>query len=263
MLGARNEANGVSVDEFPHHRNLDSSAAACNVVALPPVRGGIELWWIVLDRSHDEMAELYRSLSAEEMARAQRFGTEPLRQRWVVGRAALRLLLGAVLGIEPASVSLVRGRRGRPELAGRPFDFNVSHTCGMALIGIGRALPAGLRIGVDVEHGERQVNADRLATKFMSARERADLAPLPADERRRGFLRRWTAKEAMSKATGDALAAPFRRLEVSVDGGLALTSGPPPYLPEDWTLSLVTMPGGFLATVAVWESPHHLDAGSS
>jgi 4'-phosphopantetheinyl transferase len=96
------------------------------------------------------------------------------------------------------------------------------------------------------------VNADGLSRKFLSPPEQATLSPLPADERRRAFLRVWTCKEAMSKATGDALAAPLRHLEVSQSGGLSLVAGPAPYTPSDWSLHAVDMPGGFLATVAVW-----------
>ena len=255
--------NRVSVDDFPLPSNLDSPAAAGKAIALPPIPAGIKLWWITLDRPEEEVAELARTLSSEEMARAGRFGTEPLRRRWIVGRSALRMLLGEVLGVAPSAVALVRGRRGRPELAGASLDFNVSHTRGMALIGIADALPAGMRIGVDVEHGQRKVNADGLSRKFLSERERAGLAAMPADERRRGFLRLWTCKEAMSKATGDALAAPFRRLDVSLDRGLSLVAGPPPYTPADWALHAAVMPDGFLATVALWDATRPGNAGSA
>jgi len=246
--------NRVSVDDFPPPGNLDRPAAASTAIVLPPIPRGIRLWWATLDRPEDEVAELARSLSREEVARAARFGTEPLRRRWIVGRSTLRLLLGEILGIGPSAVALARGRRGRPELAEASLDFNMSHTCGMALIGIADALPAGMRIGVDVEHAQRRVNVDGLSRKFLTERERALLAPLPEDMRRRGFLRLWTCKEAMSKATGDALAAPFRRLDVSLDGGPALAAGPAPYTPADWTLHAAAMPDGFLATVAIWQS---------
>lgn len=255
--------NGVSVDDFPQPGKLDSPSAAGNVVALPPVASGIELWWAALDRPGDEVKELSSSLSIEELARARRFGTETLSQRWIVGRATLRLLLGRALGIAPSAVALARGRRGRPELAEASIDFNVSHTCGKALIGIGDALPPGLRIGVDVEHGERSVNADGLSRKFLSEHEQALLAPMTAEQRRREFLRLWTCKEAMSKATGDALSAPFRRLHVSIDEGLALVAGPPPYLPADWALHAAAVPDGFLATVAVWRSDRSSNSRSS
>ena len=250
----QNMGNRVSVDDFPQPGNLDNPAAAGNVVALSPIAGGIKLWWVTLDRPEDEVAELARTLSAGEIERSRRFGTESLRRRWIVGRATLRRTLGSLLGIEPAAVALARGRRGRPELADAALDFNVSHTRGIALIGIGDTLPAGMRIGVDVEHSQRQVNADGLARKFLSENEQTRLAPMTADERRHDFLRLWTCKEAMSKATGDALSAPFRRLDVSLAGGPVLVAGPPPYIPADWALHSAAVPDGFLATVALWRS---------
>ena len=258
MIGRQDMENGVSVDDFLHPRNLDSARAASDAVALPPIAAGVTLWWVGLERPASEVAQLALTLSAEERARAQRFGTEALRQRWIAGRGSLRMLLGQALAVAPAAVNLVRGRRGRPQVAGHAtLDFNVSHTRGMALIGIADALPAGMRLGVDVEHGERRVNADGLSRKFLTERERVALAPLADDPRRRGFLRLWTCKEAMSKATGDALSAPFRQLDVAIDGGLTLLGGPPPYVPAHWQLHPVAMPDGFLATVAIWQSAGH------
>ena len=88
--------------------------------------------------------------------------------------------------------------------------------------------------------------------KFLTERERSILAPLDGDARRRGFLRLWTCKEAMSKATGDALQAPFREIDVSVADGLQLRAGPPPYTPEQWRLFPAGVADDLLATVAVW-----------
>jgi 4'-phosphopantetheinyl transferase len=192
-------------------------------------------------------------LSPTEHARAARFGTDLLRQRWIAGRATLRFLLGSALGIEPGVVQLRHGPRGRPEIAGTGApDFNVSHTGDTALIGIGVRLGAGERIGVDIERADRSVNADGLARKFLGERERAALAPLDADARRLCFLRLWTCKEAMSKATGDALSAPFRELEVAFDEGPRLVAGPDPYTPERWQLHAIGVPEDLIATVAIW-----------
>jgi 4'-phosphopantetheinyl transferase len=255
--------NGVSVDDFRQPGNSVNSAAACDYAALlPPVTSQISLWWVALDRPCDDWLEIAGALSAEERARAERFGTELLKQRWIAGRATLRLLLGRVLGIAPASVPLTRGRRGRPELAAAPIDFNVSHTQGMALIAIADVASKKMRIGVDVEHREREVNADGLSRKFLSESERAGMAAMAPEQRRHRFLRLWTCKEAMSKATGDALAAPFRHLEVSIDSGLKLVAGPTPYLPRDWALHSAGVPEGFLATVAIWRSAPTNDTGS-
>ena len=166
----------------------------------------------------------------------------------------MRLLLGRELDIDPSQVPLRRGVRGRPELdlPDAP-DFNVSHTASVALIGIGAGLKRGERIGVDIERADRAVNADGLARRVLTERERADLAQLDAEARRRRLLRLWTCKEAMSKATGDALSAPFRRIDVDLSDGTRLSAGPPPYVPEQWRLFAADVPQAFIATVAVWQ----------
>jgi len=214
----------------------------------------VHLWWCGLERRTDEFDSIASLLSPAESARAERFGTDALKVRWIAGRAALRVVLGRTLGVDPAAVAIRRGLRGRPELAdaGSGIDFNVSHTRGVALIAIARDLGEGTRIGVDIEHRDREIGADRLARKFLTPREQAILADFAPDMRRQRFLRHWTCKEAMSKATGDGLAAPFRRLDVEISDAPRLVEGPPPYLPVHWSLFYAEVPDEWLATVALW-----------
>ncbi|MFO1313323.1 MAG: 4'-phosphopantetheinyl transferase superfamily protein [Burkholderiales bacterium] len=212
---------------------------------------GVRVFACELARGGADVAALERTLSAEEIARAARFGRPDLRDRYVVGRATLRALLAEALGLAPAHVPIVRGRRGRPMVRGGTIDFNVSHTSGTAVF----CLAHSVRVGIDIEHRDRAVNVDGVARKFMSPREQATIAGLAGDARRHALLRLWTCKEAMSKATGDALSAPFRRLDVQSAPELALASGPPPYDPGRWRLLPVDVPGGFFTTVAVWHEP--------
>jgi 4'-phosphopantetheinyl transferase len=245
----------VSLDDLSAAGNPDHDFG--DPVSLPVVVPAVSLWWCSLARSDADYTRLADTLSAAEHDRAARFGTDELRRRWTTGRGTLRALLGRELGIAPEAVTLRRGRRGRPELgdsSGR-VDFNVSHTRGIALVAIARGLPEATRIGVDVEHEDRDVGADRLATKFLTPREQATIKPLDAQGRRYRFLRHWTCKEAMSKATGDGLAAPFRQLDVDLGARPRLVAGPPPYDPVDWTLHVVDAPAGFLATMAIWRDP--------
>ena len=212
---------------------------------------GVDVWTCELARAADDVAALATILSDGERARAARFGRPDLRDRYVVGRATLRVILAAQIGVAPAEVAIARGRRGRPQVDhdhARDLDFNVSHTQGTALIGVTR----GQRIGVDIEHRDRTLNVEGVARKFMTAREQATLARMDDGERRRALLRLWTCKEAMSKATGDALSAPFRKLDVSAGDTLDLVDGPAPYSPGSWRLLPVEVPGGYLATVALW-----------
>lgn len=257
----RARAASVRLDSAqPHRASVDTPSPS----AVEPSRAlprelasdvpGIRFWWGPLDRTPEEVARDAASLSDAERLRAQRFGTDALRHRWIAGRTTLRKVLGAVLGIAPAEVAIRRGTRGRPELvdASAGIDFNVSHTQNVAVIGIARGLDADARIGVDVEANDRIVGADRLARKFLTAREQATLAGLSFEQRRERFLRYWTCKEAMSKATSDGLSAPFRCLDVEIGEALRLADGPPPYDPPRWELRTIDVPPGWLATLAIW-----------
>jgi len=214
----------------------------------------VHLWWCRLECRAEDIDSIASLLSPAESARAERFGTDALKIRWIAGRAALRTALGHTLGVDAAAVTIRRGVRGRPELAdaGSGIDFNVSHTRDVALIAIARGLAEGTRVGVDIEHRDREVGADRLARKFLTPREQATLADLAPVMRRQRFLLHWTCKEAMSKATGDGLAAPFRRLDVEISDPPCLLDGPPPYVPIHWSLSYADVPDEWLATVALW-----------
>lgn len=225
---------------------------------LAPVVDDVSLWWCELDVAPESIAGLTAILSPAEHARAARFGTDALRERWIAGRASLRKILGLALHVPPAAVPIVRGRRGRPELGGADagLDFNVSHTGHVALIGLRRTRGRNVRIGVDVERADRVLGSDRLARKFLTSAERKTVEEREADERRRAFLRFWTCKEAMSKATGDGLLAPFRHIEVDLRTAPRLVAGPAPYLPPDWTLLTAPVPDGHFATVALWDPTH-------
>ncbi|HEX4882747.1 MAG TPA: 4'-phosphopantetheinyl transferase superfamily protein [Casimicrobiaceae bacterium] len=225
-------------------------AAAAAPVRLPEPTGDVRLWWCSTNADDDALEALRSWLSPEERQRSARFGSAALARRYIVGRASLRYVLGGLLGERPADVRIERGRRGRPRLRGGEIDFNVSNTRSVALVGT--TASASVRIGVDVEHGDRAVNHAGLARKFCTPAEAAALAGLDDDARRLRFLRLWTCKEAMSKATGDALSAPLRRLGVSTAPRLCLAEGPPPYVPADWTLHEADVPAGYIATVALW-----------
>jgi len=241
----RNSDRTATEYVIPH-----DSILATQMRTMAPVAANVTLWWCDLDAIASGTEPIDALLAPAERTRAARFGNETLRGRWIAGRGALRTALGLALGLPPAEVDIRRGARGRPELAspvGAP-DFNISHTNGVAVIGIAR----GARIGIDVERSDRAVGADRLARKFLAPAEQAALAGLADEERRARFLKYWTCKEAMSKATGDGLIAPFARLCVDLQR-LQLLDGPPPYTPTAWTLHSAAASPPYLVTVALWQ----------
>ncbi len=227
------------------------------IVPLPVIFSStIALWWCDLDLRRAGITAWLPWLSAGEKLRAARFGSELLRQRYVAGRTALRWILAQRLGLESAAVPLQVARHGRPQLSGpHRSDFNVSHTGGFALIALLEQGSRPRRIGIDLERADRKPNVDRLSRKVLADTERKSLEVDSGAERNRRFLRYWTCKEAMSKATGDGLRAPFAALEVRLDEAPRLIDGPPPYLPSDWELHVPAVPAGYLAAVAKWTPP--------
>jgi 4'-phosphopantetheinyl transferase len=181
-------------------------------------------------------------LSPEEAARAARFVRPEHRVAHEAAHAGLRAILGAALGLPPAGLGFGAAPQGKPFLAapaGTGLQFNLSHSAGLAALGLAR-----FPIGVDIE-AMRQVEDD-LAASVFSAAEQAELASLPPPLRQAGFFRGWTRKEAVLKALGSGLLAPLDRFTVS------LAPGAPARL-----LDIAWAPG----TASRWQIAH-LEVGS-
>ena len=232
--------------------NVTTAAEPLGFVApepLPSPSAAVSLWWCALACSAGAAATIAGWLSSDERARMQRFGSDVLRARYVVGRASLRWVLARTLGVAPRDVAIGRGPRGRPRLANAAdIDFNVSHTADVALIGVSR----DGRIGVDIEREDRTIQSAGLSRRILTDRERAALPPDDDDAIRRRILRLWTCKEALAKATGDAMSAPFGRIDIETDPAPTLAGGPTPYYAHDFTLLVAPVPAGYLGTVALW-----------
>ena len=138
------------------HRRIDRAREPRE---LARVADDISLWWCDLDlRADADVERRAATLVAGEHARAARFGTDALRARWIAGRASLRCVLGRALRHRrPPTFRSRAARAGARSSRGIDggLDFNVSHTGGVALIGILRTAGATMRIGVDVERADR------------------------------------------------------------------------------------------------------------
>ena len=169
----------------------------------------LRVWRTDLDARTDSIDRSV--LSADELARAGRFLHETDRRRYLAARHALRQLLGAIVGRDPAALAFVVDRFGKPRLQGAgTLEFNVSHSAGDCLI----AICDGQSVGVDIEVSKRMRDADALARRHFTAAEQAELARCEGDERTRAFLACWTRKEACLKALGIGLSLPPARIEV-------------------------------------------------
>ncbi|MEV5407320.1 4'-phosphopantetheinyl transferase superfamily protein [Thermopolyspora sp. NPDC052614] len=174
-----------------------------------------EVWWARPDAARPWHRDLF---TPDELGRADAYRRRADRDRFTVGCAVSRIVLGRRLGLAPADVPLRRdcdscGRpHGRPRLPGDDLHLSVSHSgdwVAVAVTGLGP-------VGVDVEqHSARALD---LAETVLAPAEAAALARLPVGERAAAMIGYWARKEAVVKATGDGLRAPLSGVRVSPPG---------------------------------------------
>lgn len=132
----------------------------------------------------------------------------------VSARDWLLALLARYLDCTPAQVRLERGEHGKPFLPDRPgLQFNLSHSGGALLLGIGQSQP----LGVDIESAARRRPVLELAHRYFSATEAAALARLDAAQQHEAFLHLWSCKEAVVKALGRGIGFGLARLAFDLD----------------------------------------------
>jgi 4'-phosphopantetheinyl transferase len=191
-------------------------------------------------------------LSREESDRAARFVVQQDRQRYVICRAALRIVLGSYLGEAPAAVELGSSRSGKPILRGSIADlrFNVSHSANCLVI----AVACSREVGVDAERLTDSVGRQFVLQEVFTPAEVDELLRLSARDRGAGFLRSWTRKEAYVKAVGDGLSVPFDSFEVTVSRQrgprLRLVDGDPRET-ERWIVSDVSLGPEYVCALVV------------
>jgi 4'-phosphopantetheinyl transferase len=229
---------------------------------LPPpetpalAQGEVHLWRFDAGESPEAGAHA-ELLTPDERERAARFLDEPIRRRYVAGRALLRRILGRYSRRAPETLRFQYGGHGKPAL---PEDlawlcFNMSDSCGMLLYAVARER----RLGVDVERFRAQVQSERLARRYFAPSEAAALAATPPERRHETFFTVWTRKEAYVKAIGTGLSFPLKDFEVTVPADAA----PPRLLTikgsgeeaARWTLLPVDPAAGYAASLVVEGPP--------
>lgn len=154
-------------------------------------------------------------LSSNEVARADRFHSDPLREFFIFCRSTLRQILSCYADVPAECLLFDYGPNGKPFLPCYPqLHFNTSHSRdSLALLVCGVSLYS--EIGVDVEQLRPIDDMQLIAKHFFAPAERARLADLPLALRNRGFFECWTRKEAVIKATGEGVSRSLDSFEVS------------------------------------------------
>jgi 4'-phosphopantetheinyl transferase len=163
--------------------------------------GVVDVWRVDLADSADAVADL---LTPDEQERAARFREDVHRRRWEQARGLLRILAGAYLGADPQTLRFAPGPHGKPELEPpSPLHFNISHSGELALF----AFTLDRAVGIDIEFGDRPVDAVALARQVLGEEGARRVEQLGPPDRQREFLRLWTRYEAELKCRGLGIGA--------------------------------------------------------
>jgi 4'-phosphopantetheinyl transferase len=167
----------------------------------------------------------------------------------IVAHALLRQSVSAIAGGTPDCVIIKRAQNGKPELlqdsVAIPSRFNLSHTEGMVVV----ALARDVEVGVDVERLNRKF-APEIVEYLCSAEEAQEISHLPTQHRSVAYIKLWTLKEALVKASGQGLSTKISEICCALNSPRLLRSGPLPDGPAAWSVWHGHLTGGFAWSVA-------------
>jgi 4'-phosphopantetheinyl transferase len=231
----------------------------------------VHIWRVFIDQLSSPLEQWTKALSAHEQLKAERFHFERDRNRFIICRGILRIILGNYLGIEPHRLRLEYGSQGKPvlidEFNNSTLSFNLSHSRGMALY----AFTSNRRVGVDIEHTRNIGEIKQIAERFFSPQENAVLNCLPRNKRMEAFYNCWTRKEAYLKAFGCGLTQPLHQVNVSLAPGepaRLLSIGGDSQEASRWAIRELRPASGYIAALVVeghawylrcWQWPSTVD----
>ncbi len=230
---------------------VETFSLAGRAVRLSGSLHAVRLWRVELDRPPEDVARLSDVLDPPERARAASFRYDCDRNRFVVGRAILRLLLAADGNEDPEVLRLQTNAYGKPELAANRRHFNFSRSGGSALLAIG-----GAPLGIDLERVRPVAEKERIAEQVFGHHERAWMRAVTDPERTARFFQLWTRKEALVKAAGRGLSEDLRRFDTLCDQRTLVEIAA---WGDRWQISDLCYPRGHFAALAIHlgEVPGH------
>ena len=178
----------------------------------------IHLW----HRNHGDFSldalqgECLHWLTDRELLRYHRFYFDRHRKQLLLGRFLIRSVLSQYLqDLAPQQWCFVQNDHGKPALDPAQNSlgvyFNLSHSGDKLVL----AISTIESIGVDIESTDKPRKVTRIAERFFSQAEIADLLGLNADQQLHRFYQLWTLKEAYIKSCGLGLAIPLRQFSYS------------------------------------------------
>jgi len=198
-------------------------------------------------------------LTFEERRLAESFRLERDRTRFERSHAALRILLGQRLKLQPDKVKLEFNSHGKPYVSDGPF-FNISHSDNCSAIAI-----AQLPVGIDIERFRPDYPGIEVARTNFHPSEVAWLEQRPSEHRNNAFFRMWVSKEALLKCIGEGLSIPLEDCQLEFEGPAILGIRWNAYRERRFSLFELRIDPEFAAALVLETVPpsHHLSTGDA
>jgi 4'-phosphopantetheinyl transferase len=219
-------------------------------VQLP--EGEVHLWRARADLPEEWRQRFRETLTAEELALAERLRAERDRERYVCAQGVLRDILARYAGVGVREIAYRRNEYGKPDLSDglAPWlRFNLTHSHDEVMVAVVR----DREIGVDIEYIASDRPLRKLIGRFFSEVEVEAFQGVPEEELPELFYTSWTRKEAYVKARGVGLRFGMRRFAMTVGGdkpALLHVEGEPEE-PGRWTVLSLDVAPEFRAALVV------------
>lgn len=220
-------------------------------IASPPLCSHeLHIWRANLAQAQPILEQLRQTLSADETERVSRLRFDTHRHRAIASRGILRSILAGYLHRSPSQLQFRYCERGKPSLAMTEIPttvvFNVTHSEHLALFAIA---DNNLLLGIDVEAYKSIPLLTSLVQRYCSPQEQEQIATQPLDQQTQAFFYYWTAKEALTKATGQGILDLAKvQIGLTSEGMSALYDHSPVALP--WQVHLIAPDQGFTGAIA-------------
>lgn len=160
---------------------------------------GIKLYKIQLIKFQEFVPDLINFLSSSERNRASRYHFNKDKNRFIICRTLLKILLAEHIGLKIGEVILDVDSNKKPFLPSHPFVFfNVSHAGDYAIIAIAKS-----PIGVDIEYVDKNFDYKEILPSIFNTSEIDKVNH--SDDKHVAFYGFWTRKEAVVKAVGKGI----------------------------------------------------------
>jgi 4'-phosphopantetheinyl transferase len=163
--------------------------------------GDVDIWKIPISSNLKLISKFSDILSGKEQRRAERYHQQKDKDRFILSRIALRILIGKYSGIPPHTIIFAEGINKKPfaeNINLKNFQYNLSHAENFIVIAFSKS-----EIGIDIEKVDKNFSFKEILEQNFSDGEIAFIKNSNASSD--NFYLLWTRKEALLKATSKGI----------------------------------------------------------